>query len=40
MEILKVCLELMLCHPIGNIFAIVADGNNISLKRKLDLLIA
>ncbi len=40
MEILKACLELRLCHPIGNIFAIVANGNNISLKRKLDLLIA
>jgi len=40
MEILKARLELRLCHPIGNIFDVVADGNNISLKRKLDLLIA
>jgi hypothetical protein len=38
MEFLKARLEVGLCHRIGNIFVVVADGNNISLKRKLDFI--
>jgi hypothetical protein len=38
MESLKACLEARLCHPIGNILIVIADGNNLSLKKKLDFI--
>jgi hypothetical protein len=38
MESLKACLEAELCHPNGDIFFIIIDGNGLSLKRKLDFI--
>jgi len=40
MESLKAYLEAKFYHPIGNILAIVVDGNNLSLKKNLTLLIS
>jgi len=37
-ESLKVHLEAGLCHPVGNILLIIIDGNNLSLKRKLEFI--
>jgi hypothetical protein len=36
MEMLKSWLKANVCHPLNNIFTIVANGNNINLKWKLD----
>jgi hypothetical protein len=38
MESLKAHLEAELCHPVSNILLVVAYGNNLSLKRKLDFI--
>jgi hypothetical protein len=38
MESLKAHLEVELCHPINNILLVVIDGNNLSLKKKLDFI--
>jgi hypothetical protein len=38
MDSLKARLEAGLCHPVGNILLIIIDGNNLSLKRKLDFI--
>jgi hypothetical protein len=40
MESLKAYLEAKFYHPIGNILATIVDGNNLSLKKNLTLLIS